>query len=186
MRATLYMQDRRNIITGVQVREAEEVRDGSTNWAKHFFKQFHHELELAKNTKKSKLGSHIRIIFLGLERMRKRAAEEHVDAPLGFTMMIATKATPVDGVKPPPMANTPTMRGVVKPPRDAKDKPTGKIKTLLKPKPNPKPKTDQPGIAKTKSTQVDEPEDQMPPTNEVAIPPSSGQPPVIIEAATPP
>ncbi|CAM6094798.1 unnamed protein product [Calypogeia fissa] len=48
MRITLYLQDRRNIITGVQVREAEEVRGGSTNWMEHFAGTFHHDIALSK------------------------------------------------------------------------------------------------------------------------------------------
>ncbi|CAM6119040.1 unnamed protein product [Calypogeia fissa] len=71
IRASLYLQDRKNLIARVQVHEAEEVRGGSTDWAKHFYKQFHHELGLASNTKKSKLGSHIRIIFLTMHKNKK-------------------------------------------------------------------------------------------------------------------
>ncbi|CAM6098768.1 unnamed protein product [Calypogeia fissa] len=70
IRAALYLQERRNVITGVQVRKVEEVRGGS-NWAKHLYKQLHHDLEVAKTTKKCKASSHIRIIFLALEREKK-------------------------------------------------------------------------------------------------------------------
>ncbi|CAM6104186.1 unnamed protein product [Calypogeia fissa] len=90
IRAALYLQERRNVITGVQVREAEELRGGS-NWAKHLFKQLHHELEVAKTTKKCKAGSHIRIIFLALERKKKEVAK--VDAPPGFPAPQGTKVS---------------------------------------------------------------------------------------------
>ncbi|CAM6104792.1 unnamed protein product [Calypogeia fissa] len=83
IRAALYLQERRNIIIGVQVREAEEVRGGS-NWAKHLFKQLHHELEVAKTTKKCRAGCHIRIIFLALEREKKKKEAAKEDAPPGF------------------------------------------------------------------------------------------------------
>ncbi|CAM6126969.1 unnamed protein product [Calypogeia fissa] len=72
------------------VREAEEVRGGS-NWAKHLFKQLHHELEVAKTTKKCKAGSHIRIIFLALEREKKKKEAAKEDAPPGFPAPQGTK-----------------------------------------------------------------------------------------------
>ncbi|CAM6086215.1 unnamed protein product [Calypogeia fissa] len=83
IRAALYLQERRNVITRVQVREAEEVQGGS-NWAKHLFKQLHHELEVAKTTKKCKAGNHIQIIFLALEREKKKKEAAKEDAPPGF------------------------------------------------------------------------------------------------------
>ncbi|CAM6082254.1 unnamed protein product [Calypogeia fissa] len=70
-------------LVGGEVREAEEVQGGS-NWAKHLFKQLHHELEVAKTTKKCRAGCHIRIIFLALEREKKKKKAAKEDAPLGF------------------------------------------------------------------------------------------------------
>ncbi|CAM6081971.1 unnamed protein product [Calypogeia fissa] len=66
------------------VREAKEVRGGS-NWAKHLFKQLHHDLEVGKTAKKCRVGSHIRIIFLALEREKKKKKKKaKEDAPPGF------------------------------------------------------------------------------------------------------
>ncbi|CAM6098034.1 unnamed protein product [Calypogeia fissa] len=63
MRTAWYMQEKKAMVSGSLVREVEEVLGSSTNWAKHFHKQFHHELSMARLTKKTLLGSHIRMIF---------------------------------------------------------------------------------------------------------------------------
>ncbi|CAM6104278.1 unnamed protein product [Calypogeia fissa] len=57
-------------MSGSLVREAEEVLGSSTNWAKHFHKQFHHELSSARLTKKTLLGSHICMIFHWIKQQR--------------------------------------------------------------------------------------------------------------------
>ncbi|CAM6091527.1 unnamed protein product [Calypogeia fissa] len=104
--------------------------------------------------------------------MKKRAAEEQTDAPPGFTTVIATKVKPVVGVKPQSTTNTLTMRGATKALGEAKDKPTSKLKIILKP--NPKPKPNQPGTVKARPHPFDKPEDQTPPSaiiEEVAPPP---------------
>ncbi|CAM6092242.1 unnamed protein product [Calypogeia fissa] len=86
MHITLYPQDRKNIITGVQVPEVEEVRGGSTNWMKHFAGTFHQHLAMARSTKKTKLGNHIRVILRSMEWID----EEQVGAPPGYpTVMVA-------------------------------------------------------------------------------------------------
>ncbi|CAM6086319.1 unnamed protein product [Calypogeia fissa] len=46
--------------------------------------ELHHNLEVAKTTKKCKAGSHIRIIFLTLERERKQKEAAGEDVPPGF------------------------------------------------------------------------------------------------------
>ncbi|CAM6086261.1 unnamed protein product [Calypogeia fissa] len=65
------------------VREAKEVRGGS-NWPKHLFKQLHHELEVTKTTKKCRAGCHIRIVFLAIEREKKKKEAAKEGAPPGF------------------------------------------------------------------------------------------------------
>ncbi|CAM6082515.1 unnamed protein product [Calypogeia fissa] len=122
-------------LVGEEVREAEEVRGGS-NWAKHLFKQLHHELEVAKTTKKCKAGNHIRIIFLALEREKKKKKKAKEDAPPSFPAPQGTKVpqgfwmtTPADGAKS-------AMRGVAR----AKAKPPPKkiIDKAKPPQPNPR------------------------------------------------
>ncbi|CAM6121745.1 unnamed protein product [Calypogeia fissa] len=111
IRASIYMQDRKNVINGAQVREAKEVRGGSVNRAKLFHKQFHHELETVKATKKSKIGSHIRVIFLSMGKQWK-PAEPLTDVPPGFAIPRRTKAKGSAGGKPS-NANPPAMRGAI-------------------------------------------------------------------------
>ncbi|CAM6082564.1 unnamed protein product [Calypogeia fissa] len=64
MRCTMYIMEKKSTIFGSMVREVEEVLGGSTDWAKHFHKQFHHEVENLRLNKKSILGSHLRMILL--------------------------------------------------------------------------------------------------------------------------
>ncbi|CAM6097106.1 unnamed protein product [Calypogeia fissa] len=85
MRATLYLQDQANIITGVQVREAEDCRGATTNWAAHFAKKFHENMVTSKSVKKTRLGSHIRVIL----SMHKWITEEQSEAPPGFPNVVA-------------------------------------------------------------------------------------------------
>ncbi|CAM6086507.1 unnamed protein product [Calypogeia fissa] len=135
IRAAIYLQERRNVITGVQVREAEEVRGGS-NWAKHLFKQLHHELEVAKTTKKCKAGSHIRIIFLALEREKKKKEAAKEDAPPGFPAPQGTKVLQGFGMTTPAGGAKSAMWGAA----GAKAKPPPK-KIIVKakpPQPNPR------------------------------------------------
>ncbi|CAM6082545.1 unnamed protein product [Calypogeia fissa] len=93
------------LLVGEEVREAEEVRGGS-NWAKHLFKQLHHDLDVARATKKCKAINHIRIIFLALARDKKKKEAANEDAPPGFPAPQGTKeiqsfgmTTPVGGAK---------------------------------------------------------------------------------------
>ncbi|CAM6082530.1 unnamed protein product [Calypogeia fissa] len=63
MRCTMYIMEKKSTISSLMVREVEEVLEGSTDWAKHFHKQFHHEVENLRLNKKSILGSHLCIIL---------------------------------------------------------------------------------------------------------------------------
>ncbi|CAM6094466.1 unnamed protein product [Calypogeia fissa] len=63
LRQALYIQMAKTTVPVALVREAEEVLGKDVNWAQHFHKQFHHELAQARNTKRTFLGSHLRIIF---------------------------------------------------------------------------------------------------------------------------
>ncbi|CAM6121737.1 unnamed protein product [Calypogeia fissa] len=90
MRGALYMQVSKTTAPVALVREAEEVLGKSTNWSKHFHKQFHHELSLARSTKKTLLGSHIRMIFNWIKFKRGTGV-----------------STPLPEVIPPPIAPLP-------------------------------------------------------------------------------
>ncbi|CAM6128467.1 unnamed protein product [Calypogeia fissa] len=63
MRVALYMQEKKTTVSALLVREAEQVLGSSTNWAKHFHKQFHQQMTVARISKKTLLGSYIRMIF---------------------------------------------------------------------------------------------------------------------------
>ncbi|CAM6102936.1 unnamed protein product [Calypogeia fissa] len=63
LRQALYIQMAKTTVPMALVREVEEVLGKGVNWAKHFHKQFHHELAQARSTKRTFLGSHLRIIF---------------------------------------------------------------------------------------------------------------------------
>ncbi|CAM6104268.1 unnamed protein product [Calypogeia fissa] len=63
MRCAMYIMEKKSTISGSMVREVEEVLGGSTDWAKHFHKQFHHEVESLRLNRKLILGSHLRIIL---------------------------------------------------------------------------------------------------------------------------
>ncbi|CAM6099467.1 unnamed protein product [Calypogeia fissa] len=63
MRCMMYIMEKKSTISGSMVREVEEVLGGSTDWAKHFHKQFHHEVENSCLNRKSILGSHLRMIL---------------------------------------------------------------------------------------------------------------------------
>ncbi|CAM6090638.1 unnamed protein product [Calypogeia fissa] len=160
IRAALYLQKRRNVITNVQVREAEEVRGGS-NWAKHLFKQLHHDLEVGKTAKKCRAESHIRIIFLTLEREKKKKEAAKEDAPPGFPAPQGTKVLQGFGMTTPTGGAKSAMRGVV----GAKAKPPSK-KIIIKSKP-PQPNSRQILGIKVKPPQKDKPE--------VAAPSPEGQ-----------
>ncbi|CAM6094046.1 unnamed protein product [Calypogeia fissa] len=110
IRAALYLQERRNVITGVQVREVEEVRGGS-NWAKHLFKQLHHDLDVARSTKKCRALNHIRIIFLALARDKKQKEAATEDAPPGFPAPQGTKGLQGVGMTIPAGGAKSAMRG---------------------------------------------------------------------------
>ncbi|CAM6105484.1 unnamed protein product [Calypogeia fissa] len=201
--AILYMQDKssdkRNIIIGVQVREAEEVRGGATDWAKHFAKQFHNKLALLRSTKKTRLGSHIRIILLSLEWMQAQVASvaKEVDAPPGFPTMIVAKYKARPKVKTPPMASG-YPKGTIGASAEGKGRPTAKPKTIAKPSPKPKPTqpeevipmttTNQPEVDTTTPTQVEELQEQIPPNNKAVISPPTEQPSDTVnqEASPPP
>ncbi|CAM6082161.1 unnamed protein product [Calypogeia fissa] len=60
MRCTMYIMEKKSTISGSMVRE---VLGGSTDWAKHFHKQFHHEVESSRLNRKSILGSHLHMIL---------------------------------------------------------------------------------------------------------------------------
>ncbi|CAM6127519.1 unnamed protein product [Calypogeia fissa] len=162
IRAALYLQERRNVITGVQVREAEEVRGGS-NWAKHLFKQLHHDLDVARSTKKCRALNHIRIIFLALARDKKQKEAATEDAPPGFPAPQGTKGlqsvrmtTPTGGAKS-------AMRGAA----GAKAKPPPK-QIILRTKPPQKGNPKQVLGIKVKPPQKDK--------SEVVAPGPGGQP----------
>ncbi|CAM6086278.1 unnamed protein product [Calypogeia fissa] len=63
MRCAMYIMEKKSTISDSMVREVEEVLGGSTDWAKHFHKQFHHEVESLRLNRKSILGSHLRMIL---------------------------------------------------------------------------------------------------------------------------
>ncbi|CAM6124058.1 unnamed protein product [Calypogeia fissa] len=63
LRQALYIQLAKTTVPVSLVREAEEVMGKGVNWAKHFHKQFHHELAQVRGTKCTMLGSHLQIIF---------------------------------------------------------------------------------------------------------------------------
>ncbi|CAM6127453.1 unnamed protein product [Calypogeia fissa] len=107
-------------LVGKEVREAEEVRGGS-NWAKHLFKQLHHELDVAKTTKKCRADNHIRIIFLALARDKKKKEAAKEDTPPGFPVPPGTKEIQSFGMTTPAGGAKSAMRGAVgakaKPPK---------------------------------------------------------------------
>ncbi|CAM6086437.1 unnamed protein product [Calypogeia fissa] len=144
------------------VREAEEVRGGS-NWAKHLFKQLHHELEVAKTTKKCRAGCHIRIIFLALEREKKKKEAAKEDAPPRFPAPQGTKVLQGFGMTTLASGAKPAMRGAA----GAKAKPPPK-KIIVKAKP-PQPNPRQVLGIKVKPPQKNKPE--------VVAPGPDGQPP---------
>ncbi|CAM6102402.1 unnamed protein product [Calypogeia fissa] len=80
------------------VREMEEVLGSSTNWSKHVYKQFHHEMVGSRVHKKSILGSHICMIFAWYKQER---CKDHVD-PLPSTI-------------PPPSVSVRIRPTIVKP-----------------------------------------------------------------------
>ncbi|CAM6128013.1 unnamed protein product [Calypogeia fissa] len=70
MRVALYMQEKKTTVSASLVREAEQVLGSSTNWAKHFHKQFHQQMTVARISKRTLLGSHIRLIFHWVKQQR--------------------------------------------------------------------------------------------------------------------
>ncbi|CAM6090003.1 unnamed protein product [Calypogeia fissa] len=126
--------------------------EGGSNWAKHLFKQLHHELEVAKTTKKCKAGSHIRIIFLALEREKKKKEAAKEDAPPGFPAPQGTKVLQGFGMTTPVGGAKSAMRGAA----GAKAKPPPK-KIIVKAKP-PQPNPRQILGIKVKPPQKDKPE----------------------------
>ncbi|CAM6102379.1 unnamed protein product [Calypogeia fissa] len=68
MRTALYMQEKKTMVSASLVREAEQVLGNNTNWAKHFHKQFHQQMVVARISKKTLLGSHIRMIFYWIKQ----------------------------------------------------------------------------------------------------------------------
>ncbi|CAM6090575.1 unnamed protein product [Calypogeia fissa] len=72
MRTTLYIHEKKTTVLGSMVREVEEVLGSSTNWSKHFYKQFHHEMAGSRIHKKSILGSHICMIFAWYREVQGR------------------------------------------------------------------------------------------------------------------
>ncbi|CAM6126255.1 unnamed protein product [Calypogeia fissa] len=162
IRVALYLQERRNVITGVQVREAEEVRGGS-NWAKHLFKQLHHNLDMARSTKKCRALNHIRIIFLALARDKKQKEAATEDAPPGFPAPQGTKGLLGVGKTTPAGGAKSAMRGAA----GAKAKPPPK-QIILKTKPPQKGNPKQVLGIKVKPPQKDK--------SEVVAPGPGGQP----------
>ncbi|CAM6104814.1 unnamed protein product [Calypogeia fissa] len=137
---------------------------GGSNWAKHLFKQLHHDLQVAKTAKKCRAGSHIRIIFLALEREKKQSAKE--DAPLGFPTPQGTKVILGYGMTTPAGGAKSAMRGAA----GAKAKPPPK-KIIVKAKPSlPNPRQTL-GI-KVKPPQKDKPEVAAPSPDGQQHPPS--------------
>ncbi|CAM6087251.1 unnamed protein product [Calypogeia fissa] len=116
-------------LVGEEVRDVEEVRGGS-NWAKHLFKQLHHDLDVARATKKCKALNHIRIIFLALARDKKQKEAATEDAPPGFPAPQGTKGLQSVGMTTPAGGAKSAMRGAA----GAKAKPPPK-KIILKTKP---------------------------------------------------
>ncbi|CAM6094099.1 unnamed protein product [Calypogeia fissa] len=100
MRTTLYIQDKKTTVFGSMVREVEEVLGSSTNWCKHFYKQFHHEMAGSCIHKKSILVSHIRMIFAWYKQER---CKDQVD-PLPSTI--------------PPLASSLRVRPILVKPRE--------------------------------------------------------------------
>ncbi|CAM6084797.1 unnamed protein product [Calypogeia fissa] len=102
MHTTLYIQEKKTTVSGSiggsMVREVEEVLGSNTNWSKHFYKQFHHEMAGLRVHKKSILGSHIRMIFAWYKQER---CKDHVD-PLPSTI-------------PPPSVSVRIRPTIVKP-----------------------------------------------------------------------
>ncbi|CAM6101658.1 unnamed protein product [Calypogeia fissa] len=70
MRVALYMQEKKTTVSASLVREAEQVLGSNTNWAKHFHKQFHQQMTVARISKKTLLGSHISMIFHWVKQQR--------------------------------------------------------------------------------------------------------------------
>ncbi|CAM6090611.1 unnamed protein product [Calypogeia fissa] len=70
MRVALYMQEKKTTVSASLVRKAEQVLGSNTNWAKHFHKQFHQQMTMARISKRTLLGSHIRMIFHWVKQQR--------------------------------------------------------------------------------------------------------------------
>ncbi|CAM6095139.1 unnamed protein product [Calypogeia fissa] len=102
-----------------------------------------------------------------MEWMQTQVAEE-ANAPPGFSTVIVAKSRAGTKVKPSPMASS-FVKGTVGASAEDKDTPMVKLKTITKP--NPKPKSDQPGVDipmtttnqpgvdMTTPTQVEEPQE---------------------------
>ncbi len=63
LRVTMYMQEKKPTVSGALAREVEEVQGATTDWANLFFKQFHHEVDSSRSTKKSIVATQIRLII---------------------------------------------------------------------------------------------------------------------------
>ncbi|CAM6094674.1 unnamed protein product [Calypogeia fissa] len=110
MRSTLYIQEKKTSVFGLMVREVEELLGSRTDWAKHFYNQFHHEMASARLHKKSILGSHMRMIFYWSKRERSK---EQVDPLLDNIPPPAPKALTVRQIAPPIPIEDQERNGVV-------------------------------------------------------------------------
>ncbi|CAM6091777.1 unnamed protein product [Calypogeia fissa] len=180
------IDDQRNIISGVQVWEAEEVRGGSTNWMKHFAGTFHQQLALSKSTKKTKLGNHIRVILQSMEWI----GEEQVRAPSGYPTVMVAKHP--GRPKPKPKAKTPQAGESLKEKagesskekagvsKEVRARRTPNTKTIPSPSPilkptqardvTPIPMTSSPREDMPIPMEVEEPPAPVPPTRDTVVP----------------
>ncbi|CAM6094626.1 unnamed protein product [Calypogeia fissa] len=95
VQATMYIQEKKTTVSGSMAREVEEKIGSSTDRVQHFHKQFHHEVESARQHTKSILGSHICMIFSWYKTERSKLQEN----PLPESIPLA--APPVRIVAPP-------------------------------------------------------------------------------------